>query len=245
MSEENNSLKWKNKESLTEKDPSSLMWEIVSIYKTDKEKAYKLAEYILLNLPFIAAKYLNSNSVLLSNISKPNMASIILDIFLHFDCYECFEQFITLVPEKIILVIGLLKNINNKKEIEFINRMLENENMVEILDILEFFPNEVIRKFKKKLIDIASNEIDQPQYKALKILSALIDEDEDVLNLFVKFISDWDINVRKIVITSLLFVKSKDKIIKNIKDAYLEEDNNELKLILKKMINDVDKNSDG
>lgn len=114
-----------------------------------------------------------------------------------------------------------------EKQEEILNKDMES------IEYLDDAPREIIIRFKRILIDISKNPKHPNQYRAISILSKIID-DPEVKTTYKELLYDWDENVRRKI---LLAVKeTRDREMVEFIKIYRTEETDDTNL---KIINDI------
>ena len=230
---------WMSQEGLSEKDPTKLFWRVIKLLREGNIKeAIELSKDDIYIFPHLAIKYLKpGGGIPLEPITQPTLAYLILKLFIENNCAECVKQIVREMPDKISIAVGLIRLMNEtKKAVEIIKSLLKDKDVaIEMLDVLSAMPNENLEPLLDEIMYIAKNEIDLKQHKALEILTEFVDNRE-VRKIFASFIDDWDPEVRRISIRALMHVEPDEELIERVKSALRDEDEKELKAMLKRII---------
>ncbi len=230
---------WVSQEGLSEKDPTKLFWKVVKLLREGNTKeAVELSKDNIYLFPHLAIKYLKpGGGIPLEPITQPTLAYLMLKLFTEVNCIDCIKQLIREMPDKISLAVGLIRLMKEtKKAVEIIKALLKDRGVTtEMLDVLSTMPDENLEPLLDEIMYIAKNEIDLKQHKALEILTEFVDSKE-VRKIFASFIDDWDPEVRRISIRALMRVEPDEELLERVKSALRDEDEKELKAMLRRII---------
>ena len=218
-----------------------IFWKIAEMMvngEIDKVKSY--TEYATL-LPPILAKYINypTTTAYLLDVSPPTLCHHIFKFFLIAKCNACFIRAINQIKRKFPVVLGIVRLINEERgKIEGVIKDMLNdmETRLIALEVVKNLDKETGKLFLNEIMNIARNDIGEAQYMALEILTSYIDM-EEVEELFINYLDDWDPKVKAISAVALLNGKNKEKIVERVKSAMALERDKYVQFLYKRLLN--------
>ncbi len=222
--------KWRFRDALHERNASDVFWATVKAYidggeKAALEKAKGSDPHIMQN---IAVKHITENtSVMFVQVTRGTLAYIVLRILFRMGCKECIKNLVRDASGSIYITVGLSRFIDEVKDADALVKELiaDEEAGIEMMKAMKRASPSVLSSFLAQIRDVARNDIGEKQYLALGMLAEHTDNPE-IKAIFIGFLDDWDIEVRKMSALSLLTAK-KDKEISDAASKALELETDE------------------
>ncbi len=224
------------KDGMLDENPSYVFEKAIELYmEGEKDKGIKLMEKIKDNLDFLVERNLKKSDKFQSKISKRTLINTLVKMILEMKCEECFINLVKRIYKGLEISLAVSRNIENELLIKWIKEMLKSEMNTEALYILKDMETEKQKIFLEELQTIAKEEVELPQYLALEILSSFSDI-EDIKNMFISFISDWDKEVRRISIMALSKYAKEERVKEALEEALEDERDESLKFTLRTLL---------
>ena len=224
------------KDGMLDENPSYIFEKAIELYNEGKkEESLKLMEKIKDNLDFLVERNLEKSNQFHSKMSKRSLINTLVKIIIDMECEECFFSLAKRIYKGLEISLAVSRNLNNKKMMEWIKDMLKSEFTIEALHILKDIETEKQEAFLEEIMRIAKEEVETPQYLALEILSSFTDR-EEIKNLFINFVSDWDKEVRRISIMALSKYGKEEKVREALEEALEDERDESLKFSIKTIL---------
>lgn len=223
---------------LAEMNISDIFWKCIKLMIENKEEeAERIAKNAGGVLGSIAAEYASAaKSTYLVDMSANRLAYLSLKLFFKAGMKDAFGNFLRTGNGSASVVAGMDRAIKEHPDaVEWLREGMK-ENTGAVLAVLSKINDEGIEeKFKKELIEIANEEIDDIQYMALEALKNIAKKDEEVQKVFIALIDDWDEKVRMLSAEAMQNVKN-EFLGKQAKKALKEESNKYIVNLLQKII---------
>jgi len=223
---------------LAERNISDIFWKCIKLMVEKREnEAIELVKNNGDVIGGIAAEYASApKRTYLVDMSANRLAYLSLKLFFKAGMKDAFRNFLIRGHGAPPLVAGMDRLIKEQPEaVDWLKEVME-ENTESVLAILSKINNtEVEEKFKRELIEIAREEIDDVQYMALEALKNIAKKDEEVQKVFIALIDDWDEKVRLLSAEAMQGVNS-EILAEQAKKALKEETNKYIAHLLQKII---------
>ena len=223
---------------LAERNISDIFWKCIKLMIENKEEeAERVAKNTGGMLGSVAADYASApKRAYLVDMSANRLAYLSLKLFFKAGMKDAFENFLRTGNRSASIIAGMDRAIKEHPDaVEWLREIMK-ENSEAVLAVLSKINDEgVEEKFKKELIEIAKEEIDDVQYMALEALKNIEKKDEEVQKVFIALIDDWDEKVRMLSAEALQNVKN-EFLGNQAKKALKEESNKYIVNLLQKII---------
>ena len=182
--------------------------------------------------PHVAAKYVRGEAAPMMDLTPTELAYLLLRLFWDKPELKTFLKETGPTPP---LLYALSHVLEEKQDYSVLREWMRDESLREVaLRLLPLLKEEVIHTIKEELMRIAQREVGKAQHQALLALKNLVEED-DVKDLFISFLDDWDKEVRKISAMALARVKD-DRVAEKAKEALEMEDDPYIAFLMKRLI---------
>ncbi len=206
-------------------------WEAVERLKEGKGYDGDISAF-----PHLGAKYVRGEGVPLINITPTQLAELLLELFWGREELKVFLKEAGPVPP---LLVALAHVVERRKAVPFLKEMLSDENLRPLaLELLSHLPREMREELLEEVVAIARKEVGLVQHKALQLLADFV-EREEVKDLFLSFLDDWDKEVRKISAVALYKVRDK-KVAERAREALELEKDPYVAFLMKRLLQESD-----
>lgn len=221
------------KEGMLDENPSLAFWKAMEKAKENNlDSALVYAGKIRENIPYLTSKYLNQDIASFNiPLSKTMLADFSIKLIKLLGYQEGIGDLVLRAHKNIEISIALSKNWDDTLK-NWIRKILSNDDYkIPMLEIIKKMEKKNQEEFLENLVEIAKNEVDQAQYISLEILNEFSDKKE-VLELFLKFVDDWDKEVKIRAIEAVSKFNFKPEVRKALERAYDDERDESIKHLI-------------
>lgn len=237
-------------------NPRTLFWELIKAYSEKQDIRDQLArlKYERMVLLRIALGIVQNPGLASTEMKPAAVAKYFVGMILDAGWEDVFVELIDKTYDRktgvnTTFLLAISKACENPENMTKVSEclkkiILKNYGMESALAyVAEIQKKELTKALKKELMIVAMQDVDQTQQYAIYALSPLIDEDENIKKSFIGLVGDWDELTRKTVATVLKGIKD-PKLLQVAERQLKEETNDQIKSLLKEIINNNNKTSE-